>query len=620
MDRKKLKAAARKNLRAHYLLFVVTLLIAAFLGTSYSDSLQFIKAPSADLFGQETTADATVELDGEEVDDDLDVAYLPSSTLDAVYEALLAGDYAQGSEIATNAQANEASSEVHVGGLELAYRRGALSLLAGTLSTGTFLLTIFAAIQSIVGSASVATGIFIILSVLVALALSACTVKVYQVAFLRVFLEARVYEEVPASRFLFLVRVRKWLHAAWALLVTGVLQLLWSLTIVGAPIKRYAYLLVPYLLAENPSLKALDAITLSRKMMYGHKWECFKLEFSFFGWILLSACTLGLVGVFYANPYREATFAEYYVHVRSCAKEAGVEGVEALGDRYLYTKASEEQLRTAYADVAALKQQQAPFEDGRGPVGRFFADVLGVVLRYDKQEDAYRRHLATQGYVSTFNAVVAGKTYPNRLYPLPASEQRLQAERLWPRRHYSVCALIAVFFALSIFGWGFEVLMHFITDGEFVNRGVMHGPWLPIYGTGAVVFLMLLNRFRDRPALLFLLAVVVAGIIEYSTSAGLEMTAGQKWWDYSGYFLNLNGRICAEGLITFGLGGLAIVYLIAPLIDDGLRHVDERVSTVACVLLLVLFCVDAAVTAQHPNTGTGVTDIGVDASLEAPQG
>ena len=57
--------------------------------------------------------------------------------------------------------------------------------------------------------------------------------------------------------------------------------------------------------------------------------------------------------------------------------------------------------------------------------------------------------------------------------------------------------------------------------------------------------------------------VVLCGVVEYFTSYYLEVTQGKKWWDYSGYFLNLNGRICAEGLLVFGVGGMAIVYALA---------------------------------------------------------
>jgi hypothetical protein len=90
-----------------------------------------------------------------------------------------------------------------------------------------------------------------------------------------------------------------------------------------------------------------------------------------------------------------------------------------------------------------------------------------------------------------------------------------------------------------------------------------------------VIILVLLKKLREKPALEFVAAMVLCGCLEYFSSWYLEMTHdGQRWWDYTGYFLNINGRICAEGLLTFGLGGLAIVYLLAPALDNLLSRID----------------------------------------------
>ncbi|MDQ9827112.1 putative ABC transporter permease, partial [Acinetobacter sp. 163] len=70
-------------------------------------------------------------------------------------------------------------------------------------------------------------------------------------------------------------------------------------------------------------------------------------------------------------------------------------------------------------------------------------------------------------------------------------------------RDYSVYSLILLFFTFSFMGWVWEVLLHVYEDGMFVNRGVMHGPWLPIYGCGGVLVIVLLRKFADRTALTF---------------------------------------------------------------------------------------------------------------------
>lgn len=88
---------------------------------------------------------------------------------------------------------------------------------------------------------------------------------------------------------------------------------LWSLLlIVPGIIKSYEYRMVAYLLAENPSMDTKEALETSKNMMYGNKWDAFILDFSFLGWSILASVTLGLLGIFYVDPYIAATDAELY--------------------------------------------------------------------------------------------------------------------------------------------------------------------------------------------------------------------------------------------------------------------------------------------------------------------
>lgn len=98
-----------------------------------------------------------------------------------------------------------------------------------------------------------------------------------------------------------------------AMFLRDLFLFLWGmLFLIPAIIKRYSYRMVPYILADDPSIGAVEAITLSRKMMDGQKWKTFLLDLSFIGWDLLTLLTLGLVGVLYANPYQFSTGAELY--------------------------------------------------------------------------------------------------------------------------------------------------------------------------------------------------------------------------------------------------------------------------------------------------------------------
>lgn len=100
---------------------------------------------------------------------------------------------------------------------------------------------------------------------------------------------------------------------------------LWSLLLViPGIVMGYAYSMVPYLLAENPALDYRRALSLSKDMTQGHKWEIFVLELSFIGWFLLGALACGL-GTLFVNPYYHSTRAQLYVALR---------GVASTGDRY----------------------------------------------------------------------------------------------------------------------------------------------------------------------------------------------------------------------------------------------------------------------------------------------
>lgn len=93
------------------------------------------------------------------------------------------------------------------------------------------------------------------------------------------------------------------------------------------------------------------------------------------------------------------------------------------------------------------------------------------------------------------------------------------------------------------------------------------------------------------------------------TSLVMEIvTGGTKWWDYSGYFLNLHGRICLEGLIVFGLGGCAFIYLLAPLLDQIFLKIPKRTAVLVCLILVMIFCADAGYSYFHPNTGKGINE------------
>ena len=101
------------------------------------------------------------------------------------------------------------------------------------------------------------------------------------------------------------------------LLLVAIKSVLWTLLLViPGIIKTYEYSIIPYILADDPEISSKDAFKKAKEMMKGNKWRLFKLEFSFIGWALLSALTLG-IGVFFLLPYVNAATAEFYVELKN---------------------------------------------------------------------------------------------------------------------------------------------------------------------------------------------------------------------------------------------------------------------------------------------------------------
>ena len=179
-------------------------------------------------------------------------------------------------------------------------------------------------------------------------------------------------------------------------------------------------------------------------------------------------------------------------------------------------------------------------------------------------------------------------------------------------KKYELSSIVLFFFIFSFVGWLWEVSLYLFRDGILVNRGVMYGPWLPIYGTGCTL-IILLTRFKivrkalKNPFLTFFIIVLLCNVIEYFTSLVIEMKTGLRYWDYTGVFGNINGRICLECSIFFGLGGCLCVYIVAPFLERFIQKISPRVKITLCIALLTVFGSDAIYSNFYPNSGEGVT-------------
>ena len=572
MDRKGMKVAAKKAQRQHYWIIVAICLFASVFGVAYTSSTLSVSTNISISTPQ--TEDSTQSND--------------------MYDVLQ--DLAVGNENDAREKVKQNQEQIVNNDTDATFgrRRGVIASLLNSFASGSMVIAVADAINSVTHNGGVSIAVPVILLLAVYIFVWLFIQETYRIVMARMLLEGRSYNKLPASRFFYPIHTRKWPRMAWTMFVENVFLFLWSLTIVGFFIKQYSYRMVPYIVAENPNIEALDAIRLSRHMMKGHKWECFVADCSFLGWYL-----------------------------RTLAKDNGIEGAKMLNDEYLYAKADPQTLHTAYADVAQsvaqLEQGLSPAPKPRGFTG-ILSEWFGIRILHADAVNRYEEYREDLHQMQIGKDILEGNIYPGRLAPAPISFKFRESRTISADRSYSLVNLVMMFFMFCFVGWVWEVILAFISEGMFVNRGTLHGPWLPIYGTGGVIILILLKKLREKPVLEFVATMVLCGCLEYFSSWYLEMTHdGQRWWDYTGYFLNVNGRICAEGLLTFGLGGLAIVYLLAPALDNLLSRIDTQKLSIVAVMLLVLYCADQVYSTQHPNIGEGITDYkGSDTSLEAP--
>jgi len=194
---------------------------------------------------------------------------------------------------------------------------------------------------------------------------------------------------------------------------------------------------------------------------------------------------------------------------------------------------------------------------------------------------------------------------------------RKKMDVLSAERNYKLIHLLLMFFIFSTVGWIWEVMLGYMTRGMLVNRGVLHGPLLPIYGRGAILILVLLKKFRKYPVVEFAGIILLSGCMEYFISWYLEMLYnGKRWWDYSDYWLNLNGRICAEGLLIFGLGGMFAVYIAAPFLDNKMQKMKPQRLMILAAVLLVIYVGDSIYSTKYPNEGDGITEYSAEGKVE----
>ncbi len=156
-----------------------------------------------------------------------------------------------------------------------------------------------------------------------------------------------------------------------------------------------------------------------------------------------------------------------------------------------------------------------------------------------------------------------------------------------------------IFILGAISGYIYEVIFYYITLGILNNWGILYGPYLPIYGIGAV-FLSTLKPLKKKPIILFLLSIIITGLVEYIIGYISVNVFNQRLWDYTGLFLNIDGLVCLRSLVTFSIGSLILHYLLLPVVD---KYYTKKLYKYTYILIIV-FLIDIVISNLYRNPYT----------------
>ena len=148
------------------------------------------------------------------------------------------------------------------------------------------------------------------------------------------------------------------------------------------------------------------------------------------------------------------------------------------------------------------------------------------------------------------------------------------------------------FIIYSFIGWLMEVVLKSKDEHKFVNRGFLIGPICSIYGFGVLLIILLVGNSKSDLLAVFLKSILVCSVLEYFTSYFMEKLFHARWWDYSKNKYNINGRICLETMLPFGILSTIVIYVVHPLVIKFVSLFSNTLLIILTILFGILFIVD----------------------------
>lgn len=162
--------------------------------------------------------------------------------------------------------------------------------------------------------------------------------------------------------------------------------------------------------------------------------------------------------------------------------------------------------------------------------------------------------------------------------------------------------IFLLFIIYAFLGWIVEIINNVVVFKKFVNRGFLIGPYCPIYGVGGLIATIFLTKYKESIIVLFVMSMFLFALLEYFTSYLMEKLFKARWWDYTDYRFNINGRICLETLIPFGLLGCFAIYVVNPIIFSIFNMTNIVVLRIIAIVIFIIFIIDFTVSLKIINS------------------
>ena len=156
----------------------------------------------------------------------------------------------------------------------------------------------------------------------------------------------------------------------------------------------------------------------------------------------------------------------------------------------------------------------------------------------------------------------------------------------------TICRYFLYFIIYSMIGWFMEVCVSLWNKHKFINRGFLIGPYCPIYGWGSLAIILVVGQNTSDVLAVFLKAILICSLLEYFTSYFMEKIYNVRWWDYSNKKFNINGRICLETMVPFGILALLIIYVVHPIIIKFVGLLSPLALIIVSTLIFIIYFVD----------------------------